>query len=94
MCFDLLSRIQEPHQEQGREESQQHGNSISQVRKSIRHHIGISNRTRPAQEKKSGFWNGYVISELRVWILCRYEVTSKDELLQDIYLEEEKAPPE
>ena len=26
--------------------------------------------------------------------LCRYEVTSKDELLQEIYLEEEKSPPE
>lgn len=26
--------------------------------------------------------------------LCRYEVTSKDELLQEIYLEEEKSPPD
>jgi hypothetical protein len=26
--------------------------------------------------------------------LCRYEVTSKDELFQEIYLEEEKSPPE
>lgn len=26
--------------------------------------------------------------------LCRYEVTSKDKLLQGIYLEEEKIPPE
>lgn len=26
--------------------------------------------------------------------LCRYEVTCKDELLQDIYLEDEKSPPE
>ena len=25
--------------------------------------------------------------------LCRYEVTSKDELLQEIYLEEIKKPP-
>ena len=26
--------------------------------------------------------------------LCRYKVTRKDELLQDIYLEDEKSPPE
>ena len=51
-------------------------------------------RTRPTQKKKPGFWNGYVILQLREWILCRYEVTSKDELLQEIYLEEEKSPPE
>lgn len=34
--------------------------------------------------------NGYVILYLRAWFLCRYEVTNKDELLQEIYLEEEK----
>lgn len=45
-------------------------------------------RTRPTQKKKPWFWNEYVILYLRVWVLCRYEVTSKDELLQGIYLEE------
>jgi hypothetical protein len=29
-----------------------------------------------------------------VLLLCRYEVTNKGESLQEIYLEEEKSPPE
>lgn len=54
--------LQEPHQEQGREESQQQGNSISQVPESTRHHSGRNswrkNSTSPGKEV--GVWNGYV----------------------------------
>lgn len=32
-------------------------------------------RTRPAQEKKPGFWNGYVISELRAWFFVSIRIT-------------------
>ena len=82
--------LQEPHQEQGREESQQQGNSISQVPDINQARSGRNNRRKnsTSQEKKPGFWNGDVILELRVWILCSLEVMSKDELLQDVYLEE------
>jgi hypothetical protein len=64
------------------------------VEKSVKASFNYIELTKPSQEKKPGVWNGYVILYLREWFLCRYEVTSKDELLQEIYLEEEKRPPE
>ena len=66
--------LQEQRQEQGCEESQQHGNSISQVRKSTRHHSGRNNRrkdsTSPGKEAGGLEWGCDFISESMV--LCRY----------------------
>ena len=65
-CLDYKFRsrdLQEPHQEQGREESQQQGNSISQVPE-----INQAPQRKKQQEEEldqprkrnRGWWNGYV----------------------------------
>jgi len=69
---------------------------LPRFRKSTRHGSGRNNRRKNSTSpgKEAGVLERICEFILRVWFLCRYEVTSKDELLQEIYLEKEKSPPE